>query len=131
MVNYRAIADAAESYSDYKSAFEALSEMHEVEYKELSSNELRKWAAFYGDDYQAIKGSSDTLGEMAVAQINIDTSTMNVGDPAVRQFIDGLPISPEGKAALLGMAIYSRSVWPGLKPGHVQNALQKRAEGVI
>ena len=131
MVNYKAIADEAEQYGDYQSAFDVMSLETETEYKELSSNNLREWSTTHQDDYTLLKNDGNVLAEMALKQINIDASPLDMRKESVRGFVSALLISDIGKAALLEAATVKITVWQGLKPGHVQNALQKRAEGKI
>jgi len=131
MVNYKAIADKAEQYSDYETAFTAMSAEAKGEYKELSSNNLREWAVGNPSDYAIIKANGDVVTEMAMKQIDIDSSPLDMRKETVRGFVSLLPISATGKASLLQLATIQVKVWPNLKPGHIQNALQKRAEGKV
>ncbi len=131
MVNYKAIADEAEQYGDYETAFTAMSQETTSEYKELSSNNLREWAVSNEADYNLIKNDSGLVSEMALKQIDIDSSPLDMRKETVRGFVSMLPISATGKASLLQAATIQVKVWQGLKPGHIQNALQKRAEGKI
>ena len=131
MVNYKAIADEAEQYDNYQTAFDAMSIETTDEYKELSSNNLREWSVSHSVDFNLIKNGTDTTCEMAMKQIDIDSSPLDMRKPSVRGFVNALPISPEGKASILEIATIQVKFWQGLKLGHVQNALQKRAEGKI
>jgi len=131
MVDYKAIADEAEQYGDYQSAFNVMSLETTDEYKELSSNNLREWTISNSTDYVTLKSNDDTLSEMAIKQIDIDNSPLDMRKESVRGFVSALPISETGKSALIESATIQVNVWQGLKAGHVQNALQKRAEGII
>ena len=131
MVNYKAIADEAEQHGDYESAFAVMSIETTPDYKELSSNNLREWCVTNSADYAILKSDNGTLAELALKQINIDASPLDMRKESVRGFVSALPISEDGKAALLEVATIQIKVWPNLKPGHIQNALQKRAEGKI
>jgi len=131
MVNYKAIADTAEPYGDYQTAFNAMSIETVTQYKELSSNNLREWSTTFQADYTLLKNDDGVLAEMALKQVNIDVSPLDMRKEAVRGFVNALPISLDGKAALLEAATVQVDVWQGLKAGHVQNALQKRAEGKV
>lgn len=129
MVNYKAIADEASKYSDYQTAFNAMSIETEDRYKELSSNNLREWAVTHEADYNLIKANGDIVTEMAMKQIDIDSSPLDMRKASVRGFVDLLPISDTGKTSLLEAATIKVNKWQGLKPGHVQNALQKHDKG--
>lgn len=131
MVNYKAIADAAQGYADYQAAFDVMSIETKDEYKELSSNNLREWAVSNEADYNIIKANGDVLTEMAMKQIDIDSSPLDMRKESVRGFVNALPISAPGLSALVALATIKVKVWQGLKPGHVQNALQRRAEGTV
>ena len=131
MVNYKAIADESEQYGGYEAAFTAMSQETTSEYKELSSNNLREWAVSNEADYNLIKNDSGLVSEMALKQIDIDSSPLDMRKESVRGFVNLLPISATGKASLLQAATIQVKVWQGLKPGHIQNALQKRAEGKV
>lgn len=131
MVNYKAIADEAEQYSNYETAYTAMSAETKDEYKELSSNNLREWAVGNPLDYAIIKANGDVVTEMAMKQIDIDSSPLDMRKESVRGFMTSLPISASGKTLLLQTATIQVKVWQGLKAGHVQNALQKRAEGTV
>lgn len=131
MVNYKAIADEAEPYGEYQAAYDSMSVETKTEYKELSSNNLREWSTTYQDDYTLLKNDGNVLAEMALKQINIDVSPLDMRKESVRGFVNALPISEDGKSAILAMATVNVNVWQGLKLGHVQNALQKRAEGKV
>jgi len=131
MVDYKAIADEAESYGDYQTAFDVMSLETTEEFKELSSNNLREWCVSNSDDYALLKSDGTTLSELALKQINIDASPLDMRKESIRGFVSVLPISDTGKKALTDAATIEIKVWQGLKPGHVQNALQKRAEGKI
>jgi len=130
-MDYKAIADEAEQYSDYEAAYAAMSVETKDEYKELSSNNLREWAVGNPLDYAIIKANGDVVTEMAMKQIDIDSSPLDMRKESVRGFVDLLPISATGKASLLQTATIQVKVWQGLKPGHIQNALQKRAKGKV
>jgi len=131
MVNYKAIADEAAKYSDYETAFTAMSAEEVDKFKELSSNNLREWAVGNPLDYAIIKANGDVVTEMAMKQIDIDSSPLDMRKESVRGFMDSLPISVSGKTSLLQAATIQVKLWQGLKPGHIQNALQKRAEGKV
>ena len=131
MVNYKAIADEAEQYSGYEAAYTAMSLEVTDEYKSLSSNELRTWAVENPVDYELLESSNKVIANIALKQINIDNSQMNTADINVRGMISALPISSEGITNLLSKAEIKVKIWQGLKPGHIQNALQKRAEGKV
>ena len=131
MVNYKAIADKAEQYSDYETAYAAMSAETKDEYKELSSNNLREWAVSNEDDYNLIKTSNLLICEMSMKQIEIDSSPLDMRKESIRGLVSLLPISAPGKVSLLQAATIQVKVWPNLKPGHIQNALQKRAEGKV
>ena len=132
-VDYKAIADevALKGYADYEIAFAAMSAEENTEYRALSGSELRIWAAQNADDYATIKAGLDHLSEIAYRLIDDPQSTLSLDDARVRALVDGLSITPAGKQAIYDMASVSRKVWPGLKPGHVQNAIDWRAEGRI
>ena len=131
MVNYKAIADEAEQYGDYETAYAAMSVETTDEYKELSSNNLREWAVGNPLDYATIKANGDVVTEMAMKQIDIDSSPLDMRKESVRGFVSLLPIDATGKASLMQAATIQVKVWPNLKPGHIQNALQKRVEGKV
>jgi len=131
MVDYKAIADEAEQYGDYQSAYNIMSLETVESYGALSSNNLREWAVSNEADYNAIKANGDVLTEMALKQIEIDRSPLDLSKPTIRAFVNSLPISDTGKTALLDKAKITSKKWQGLKPGHIQNALQKRAEGRV
>ena len=132
MVNYSAIADAAQVYPDYQAAFSAMSiEMGADSYKDLSPHYLKMWAAMNGADYLALKSGTDALSMLAVSMIELESETLKVSDPAVHVFINALSISQASKDAIFAMATKTNKAWPNLKEGHVQNAMQKRAEGTV
>jgi len=101
------------------------------EFKELSSNNLREWCVSNSSDYALLKSDGTTLSELALKQINIDASPLDMRKKSIRGFVSALPISSTGKKALTDAATIEVKVWQGLKAGHVQNALQKRAEGKV
>lgn len=132
MVDYAAIADAAAVYADYQTAFDAMSALTEpAPNATLSGNDLRLWAAQRDADYQILKAGTDVLSEIAIRLINTPDSQLSMADPRVQGFIEGMGISQAGKDALYAMAARTQKVWPGLKLGHVQNAVQMRAEGRV
>jgi hypothetical protein len=132
MVDYTAIADAAAAYPDYQSAFTAmLVEPAADTYKDLSPSKLKVWSASFSDDYLLLKSGTDAISLLAVSMIESETAPLSVSDPSVHQFINALPVSQSGKDAIFTMATQENLAWPGLKPGHVQNAMQKRAEGIV
>lgn len=136
MVNYKAIADAVETgaYPDYQAAYDAMSvELGAVTYRVLTGSELRKWAAVYNTDYQSLKTAAASGGaeEIAVLLVQQPDSTLDVGDPTIQAILSALPISELSRDAIYSAAQEQQPKWPSLKAGHVQNAMQKRAEGVI
>jgi hypothetical protein len=60
---------------------------------------------------------------------------LDATDPAVQQglaLVGGEPrVTPAMVDAVLALAVEVKPAWPGLKRGHVQNALQRRAEGEL
>jgi len=131
MVNYKKIADEAGQYGNYEAAFAVMSAEESTSYGVLTSNNLREWAVMNSADYETIKTNGDVLTEMALKQINIDQSGLDLSKPAIAELVNGLPISQAGKDALFNAATITSKKWPGLKPGYIQNALQKRAAGIV
>lgn len=130
MPDYTAIADAAAAYADYQTAFDAMSTQTEpAPYATLTGHDLRIWAAQHDADYQTLKGGTDALSEIAIKLINTPDSRLTVSDPQIQGLIAALGISQAGKDALFTLAARTQKVWPGLKPGHVQDAVRMRAEG--
>jgi len=131
MVNYKAIADEAEPHGDYQTAFDIMSIETTESFGLLSSNNLREWSVENPVDYGIIKANGDVLTEIALKQIEIDTSSLNLSKASAQNMVNLLPISAGGKTNLFDKAKVITKKWQGLKPGHVQNALQKRAEGKV
>ena len=132
MVDYKAIADASASYPNYQAAFAALSiEMGPDTYRSVSPHLLKQWAAQNQADYMTLRGGTDALSILAMSMIELESEPLQVQEAAVRGFISALAITDAGKNALLSLATKTNLAWPNLKEGHVQNAMQKRAAGVI
>ena len=132
MVDYKAIADAAAVYPDYQAAFDAMSvELDPITYNSLTSNQMKVWAASNPADYQTLKSASDTSSQLAVLKVDAENGSLEVGDVEVQAFINTLLITQAGKDDIYARAAKQDPVWPGLKPGHVQNAIQKRSEGLV
>lgn len=131
MIDYKAIADEAEQYSDYQAAFDVMSLEEKDEHKELSSNNLREWAANYQSDYLAIKSDGGVLSEMAMKQIDIDSSPLDMRKESVRGLVNALLISDDGIAALLSLSTIKVKVWQGVARRHIKKAMELRARGEI
>ena len=132
MVNYSAIADAATAYPDYKTAFSAMSiEMGANTLRDLSPNSLKMWAATFPADYLALHNGVDAISLLAMSMISSETTPLFVSDVTIHPFIDALPVSQSAIDGLYYMATKTNKAWPNLKEGHVQNAMQKRAEGTV
>lgn len=132
MIKYQEIADAAAAYPDYQTAYAAMSqELVQSEYGEITASGLKIWSAMYPVDYQTLRNGTDTMSQLAFTMLNSDALPLVVRDPMIQYFITLLPITSEGKQGLLDASIEFVKVWPNLKEGHVQNAMQKRAEGKI
>jgi len=132
MINYKAIADAAAAYPDYQTAFNAMSvEMGANTFRDMSPNSLKMWAATFPADYLTLHRGTDAISLLAMSMIDSETTPLFVSDANIHGFIDALPISPEAIAGLYAMATKTNKAWPNLKEGHVQNAMQKRAEGAV
>lgn len=131
MVNYKSIADAASKYSGYETAYAAMSAETVDGLGNVSSNRLRGWCAANPLDYDRIKNSEGAIADIALIQIRTESAGLDLSEVSIQGFVMALPISPAGKAGIFALAKTESKVWRGLKPGHVQNAMQKRAAGVI
>jgi hypothetical protein len=132
MVNYKAIADAAASYPNYQAAFDAMSILQGANtLRDMSPNSLKMWAATFPADYYTLHAGTDAVSRLAMSMINSETAKLYVSDPSIHPFINAMPISDEAIAGLYMMAAKTNKLWPNLKVGHVQNAMQKRAEGTV
>ena len=132
MVNYKKIADAAASYPNYWTAFEAMSiELADNSYRDLSPNSLKMWAATFPADYLTLHNGTDAISLLAMSMIGSETSRLAVSDTDIHGFINALPITQPAIDGLYYMATKTNEAWPNLKIGHVQNAMQKRAEGTV
>jgi hypothetical protein len=132
MINYKLIADSAQDYPDYQSAFDAMSvEMGESTYRDMTPNALKMWAATFPVDYQALYSADDAFSRLAMSMINSESAMLYVSDLNVHPFINALLISEDARSGLFLMAIQTNLTWPNLKIGHVQNAMQKREAGEI
>lgn len=132
MVNYSAIADAATAYPDYKTAFSAMSiEMGANTLRDLSPNSLKMWAATFPADYLTLHSGTDAISLLAMSMVKSETTPLFVSDVNIHGFIDALPITQAAINGLYAMATKTNKAWPNLKEGHVQNAMQKRAEGTV
>ena len=132
MVNYTAIADAAAGYADYQTAFSAMStEMGANTFGDLSPNSLKMWAATYPADYLTLHNGTDAISLLAMSMIGSAASRLVVSDTDIHGFINALPITQGAIDGLYYMATKTNEAWPNLKIGHVQNAMQKRAEGIV
>lgn len=138
MVDYKAIADVAVTYADADAAFAAMSvETVQGKYRELDGSDLRIWAGNYSADYTALKAAAavDVVAEMAAILIQTPDSKLDLNKAAVRAMLDGLVtagvISVAGKDYLYSEAAVMEPKWAGLKLGHVNNALHKRANGEV
>lgn len=131
MVNYKAIADAAQAYANADAAFAAMSAETTAGNGVLSGNDLRLWAATYTDDYTALKAATDVPSEMALTLIQTPDSKLDIGNTLVKAFVTGLSISVAGRQGLYDMSATATPVWPNLKLGHVVDALAKRQAGEV
>ena len=132
MVNYKAIADEAEGYEDYISAFNIMSAQMDIPtFKDMSPNALKMWAATFSDDYQLLHAGTDAFSKLAISMIHSESTPLFISDYQVHSFINALPISQSSIDGVYLMATKTNKLWPQLKLGHVQNAMQKRAEGKI
>jgi hypothetical protein len=132
MINYKAIADAAAAYPDYQAAFDAMSiEMGDNTLRDMSPNSLKMWSATFPADFQLLHNGTDSFSILAIKMISGETTPLFMSDTNIHGFINALPISSEAIAGLYYMATKTNKAWPNLKAGHVQNAMQKRAEGAI
>ena len=132
MIDYKAIADAAEAYPDYQTAFDAMSiEMGANTFKDMPPNLLKIWGASFPDDYQLLHNGTDTVSLLAMSMISSEVTPLGVSDSSIHPFINSLPVSQAAIDRLYYMATKTNKAWPGLKSGHVQNAMQKRAEGTV
>ncbi len=132
MIDYKAIADASVGYATYQDAFAVLSVAETgVVYGTVSPNKLKIWAATFPNDYQTLRNGTDTISQLAFGFIGSDALSLDTSDPMIQYFIANLPISAEGKAGIFTTAAVTTLKWPNLKEGHVQNAMHKRAEGVV
>jgi hypothetical protein len=132
MVDYGAIADAAAAYPDYQTAFNSMSvEMGANTFRDMSPNSLKMWAATFPADYLTLHSGTDAVSLLAMSMISSETTPLYVSDSGIHPFINSLPISQTAIAGLYAMATKTNKAWPNLKAGHVQNAMQKRAEGTV
>lgn len=130
MTDYAAIADAATGMTAAE-AFAAMSVEKTSYYRPLTGNDLRIWSAMNTTDYELLENGTDTFSKLAMKLVNSSTSVLDVSDVRVQGFIGALPISEAGKTDLYNMAQQEKLVWPGLKPGQVITALEKRAVGEV
>jgi hypothetical protein len=132
MVNYRAIADAAAAYSDYQTAFDAMSiQMGANTLRDMSPNSLKMWAGTFPVEFLKLHSGTDAVSILAMSMISSETTPLYVSDSNIHSFINALPITQAAIDGLYFMATKTNKLWPDLKAGHVQNAMQKRAEGTV
>ena len=132
MVNYRAIADAAADYPDYQTAFDAMSILPGADtLRDMSPNSLKMWAATFPVEFLKLHSGTDAVSILAMTMISSETTPLFVSDSNIHPFINALPITQAAIGGLYFMATKENKLWPNLKIGHVQNAMQKRAEGTV
>ena len=131
MVDYAAIAAEASEYADAKTAFDAMSvEKVQTDYEKLTGSDLRIWAGMFADSYNALKVEAQTnvVAEMAAILIQAPNSMMDLNKPEVQAMVAGMVpavMSQESADWLYARAYREKLVWPGLKLGHVIDALRK------
>jgi hypothetical protein len=132
MINYKLIADAAQAYPNYQQAFDAMSILPAPDtLKDLSPNLLKMWSAKFPSEFLKLHSGIDAISILAMSIIGSEKTPLFVSDTNIHLFIDALPISAEAIAGIYKEATKTNKLWPNLKVGHVQNAMQKRAEGTV
>jgi len=142
-VPYSSIADdvAANGDSDYEAAFARMSAETVNKDANISTADIKAYLIVTGK-WLAIKRSTEDVAE--VVRDSLDTfESFQLADPvmgagyksALQSQMAALKalglIDATDEATVLAMGTQTDPKWPGLKPGHVQNAMVWRAEGKI
>lgn len=132
MIDYAAIADAAQVYPDYQTAFNAMSvEMGENTFRDLSPNSLKMWAATFPEDFQTLHTGTDTFSILAVSMISGETTPLFLSDSNIHSFVNALPISQAAIDGAYAMATKINKTWPNLVIASVKKAFEMRTRGEI
>jgi hypothetical protein len=135
-VNYTAIADHvdANGWQDYETAFAAMAAettthtKAEARYNELDlMRELGMATA--GAVLDKLEQALPARVVRAIQGAGIDL--VHAETSAVLDSLVPAVLTTEERSALSGLTVEIVSTWPGLRAGHVQNAMQMRASGEI
>jgi hypothetical protein len=137
MVDYKLIADS-DPGGDLQAAFdtmaaETVSKTPEVyvNYTNLMAVDL----ALAGQLSAIIKAAVDAGTLPEVVHIRLNNGGLNINNPSsgyvLQGFVEAGYLTQAEKDTIMAMGVVTTKKYPGLKPGHVQNARQKRAEGIV
>lgn len=149
-IDYSAIADRAEALGlpgDYEAAYVAMvaesvtrarAEAVYSRRRLLRALGIRTGLGLLGRIRQSIESDSalDAGARSVLHELVADAEGLDLSDADLRNLLKGwrddaaVPFTAEDFATLAGLATESVPAWPGLLPGHVQTALDKRARGV-
>lgn len=139
-VDYKAIADdvAANGDADYQAAFARMSA--ETVTEDLPSVRITEAGVISRlglTDGEAILDAIESapMTSPRVKRLIQLPDGINLADAAAKGFINALQagghITPAQKTMLMDLTRETKPKWPGLQPGHVQNAIDWRSEGKI
>lgn len=132
-VNYAVIADEVQTGEDADAAYTRMS-------AETVSNAK---ASAKVTEAMVLSGLGMTAGVALLTALEqalpgpvirvLQSEGINVADPEAQAVIESLrgTIGDDAADWLLAQAIEVKPRWPGLKPGHVVNAIEWRTEGLI
>ena len=139
-VDYAAIADEVSSkgYADYNAAFTAMSAETVTKDKDIQVADIKAYLTLVGKRL-AIEESTDISAKTARLSFADFESYRLTENPAylvqLTSVLDALVsdglIDAGDKTAILALGQDSEPKWKGLKPGHIQNAIQYRAKGAV
>jgi hypothetical protein len=136
-VNYRAIADAVLPEEDYQTAFarmsaETVTETVEGEVWVTELSIMSRLGVVLAD---TILTKIEAAVPARVQRMIQSDKGINLNDPQTLALVNGLVaatiLTQDEADALLAPLSTTKPKWPGLAPGHVQNAMQWRAGGII
>jgi hypothetical protein len=140
MIDYTAIADycAANGWTDPQIAFGVMSVETETQTVDIETRDILAYISLV-DKRLAIEESTATAAKKARLAF-IDFPSFRITENAaylarLTAIIDELVteglLDATDKAAILGLGETTKQKWPGLKRGHVDNALEWREAGEI
>ena len=141
-VNYKAIADRAEAIIgsadslQYEIAYDAM--ILETTTTDLESawyNEIDLMSTLGASEADALLDKIEANVSPRMVRMIQSEKGINLADPQTKGMLAALKaggaITAGEETSLLDLTKEDKSDWPGLKNGHVQNALEYRAGGIV